>query len=580
MHLKIKGSITILSVIVLFTGSFLIQCARPGTPSGGPKDSTPPEVLSEIPPNRSVHFNSPRVTISFNEFVQLKDPAKEIFISPPVRVRPEFKAQGKKLLVIFKEELKKDATYTINFGNSIIDYTESNPLVNYEYVFSTGDHLDSLSISGKILNAFNHVAEPGIIAMVYQDDNDTIPLDSLPLRVQPKSASKSTKDGNFRINNLPAGKYKLFALEDFNNNYIYDLPTERIAFLDTLLTISHEEPYSTPNDSTDTIAYTTPSISLLAEDSYTIYLYSEIDSTQRLLGKKLIGSNLLQYIFRLPADSARIKPVGFETGRPDWYIKEYSKMKDTVNFWLKVGLPDTIRVAVSSCDTIVDTTRFILSRPVDEKLGKRKETAKGGLKVSSNIKAGALDLNKKPRLIFTKPVEDYDPDKIWLFSATDTIIPVFAFSDTLQRQGEIEYEWVSGNAYHLIIDDSAFCDLGGAYNDSTSIKFKVRSAEDYGILVMNVVLPETQGQFIIQLMNDKELILQEKIITNTGLVRFEYLMPGNYKLKAVFDKNANGKWDTGKYRKNALPEKVEYYQRVLSIRANWDLQEDWQINKK
>ena len=580
VHLKIKGSITVLSALFLFSGFFLARCARPGTPAGGPKDEVPPKVISAIPANRSVFFNSKDATITFNEFIQLKDPSKEIFISPPMRTRPEFKVQGKKIIVEFKEELKANSTYTLNFGNAIVDFTEGNPLVNFEYVFSTGDHIDSLSIPGKVINSFNHKPEAEIIVMVYKDDNDTIPLDSLPFRVPPKSASKTTKDGIFRINNLTAGEYKLFALEDLNNNFIFDLPNERIAFLDSMITIAPRELIVAPVDSTDTSEIAAPALQLLMEDSYTLFLFEEIDSTQKLLSKKLIGNSMLQYIFRMPADSVRIIPVDFQPGRPDWYITEFSKMKDTVNFWLNPGLPDTIKVCVSAGDSLADTARFIASRSTSERTGKRKAAAKTSLNIISNAATGALDLNKNFKLFFVIPVQDFDPVKLTLFSPTDTIIPKFIFSDTLQRQGEIEFKWSPDERYHLMIEDSAFCDLNGSYNDSTSIKFKVRAMEDYGILIINITLTDASGQYIIQLMTDKEIVIQQKIINLSEMVRFEYLMPGNYKLKAIFDANSNGKWDTGNYGIISLPEQVEYYTPALSIRANWDLQEEWLLNKK
>ncbi len=155
----------VLFFLFLIPGILFIRCARPGTLTGGPQDITPPEVRSAVPPNRTVNFAAKKITISFNEFIQLKDPAKEIFISPPMRIRPEFKISGKNIIVEFQEGLIANSTYTINFGNSIVDYSEGNILINYEYVFSTGDHVDSLSISGKVINAFNEKPEAEIIAM-------------------------------------------------------------------------------------------------------------------------------------------------------------------------------------------------------------------------------------------------------------------------------------------------------------------------------------------------------------------------------------------------------------------------------
>lgn len=567
----------VLLVLFLIPGIFLIRCARPGSPTGGPEDITPPEVRSAVPPDRSVSFDAKKITISFNEFIQLKDPAKEIFISPPMRTRPEFKTQGKNITVEFKEELKANSTYTINFGNSIIDYSANNPLINFEYVFSTGDHIDSLSISGKVINAFNDQPEVDIIAMVYTDENDTIPLDSLPLKIPPRSASKTTKDGSFRINNLAQGQYKLVALQDLNNNYIFDLPNERFAFLDSLITIAPPETTIDTVDSTYNDTIVSPAFQIVPGESFTLYLFEEMDSTQRLLSKKLVGSSLLQYIFRMPVDSVEISLVNFQPDRPDWYIPEFNKTKDTLNFWLRSGLPDTIRVRVSAGDSLVDTTRFFPGRTTPDRPGKRREAAKEGLKVNSSAFAGSFDLNKKFILFFASPIQYFDPGKLTLYTPADTLVPVFSFTDSLQRKGELSYNWLEKEAYKILIEDSAFCDLSGLCNDSITFVFKVRALEDYGILLMDITLHEKSGQYIIQLLDEKENVIQEKTLTSSGLYRFEYLKPGNYKLKAIFDANSNGKWDTGKYKKNLLPERVEYDTLPLSIRANWDLQEEWKL---
>jgi uncharacterized protein (DUF2141 family) len=493
-----------------------------------------------------------------------------------MKIKPEFKVEGKKLVVDFKEALKARSTYTLNFGNAIEDYTEGNPLVNYEYVFSTGDHIDSLSIPGKVLNAFNHKPEEGIIAMVYQDDNDTVPLDSLPLRVPPKSASKTTKDGTFRINNLAAGTYKLFALEDLNNNFIYDLPTERIAFLDSMITLKPPEPVIIPVDSTDTTETETPALPLALENNFTLYLFEQIDSTQKLLSKKLVNPVLIQYIFRMPVNSFKVFPFDFQPGVANWHITEFNKTKDTVNLWLKPVMPDAFKLRVTEGNNLADTAKFFTLRSVLEKAGRRRDASAKKLNVTSSVYAGALDLNKNFTLFFAVPIEYFDPARLILDTPNDTIVPVFSLSDTLLRQGEIKYKWRPSESYQLVIIDSAFCDLSGSYNDSISIKFRVRAQEDYGTLLLNIILPELQGQFIVQLMTEKEIVVQQKIISSPELIRFDYLMPANYMLKIIFDSNSNGIWDPGNYGKKSLPERVEYYPTALSIRANWDMQEEWQ----
>jgi hypothetical protein len=578
--LKKTGNRLFLIFLVLISGILLVRCAKQGTPAGGPKDETPPEMVSAIPPDRTIFFNAKKVIISFNEFIQLKDAAKEIFISPPMKVKPLYKVQGKKVLVEFQEELKENSTYTINFGNAITDYTEGNPLVNFEYVFSTGSHIDSLSIQGRVLNAMDLKPEKEILVMVYLDNNDTISLDSLPLMVPPKSASKSTKDGNFRINNLPEGKFKLFALEDLNNNFIFDMPNERIAFLDSLVTITPAEPEAFPADSTDTTQVETSGFQIISEASYTLYLFAETDPVQRLLSKKLITPNLLQYIYKRPVDSVMIEPVEFQPAEEDWYILEFGKLRDTLNIWLKAGLQDTIRVCVSPADTLADTSKFILSSKAGpEKPGRKKETSAKTLNFSPNTKAGHLDFFRDFTLTFAAPVLKADTTRLSIFAPNDTLVPQFEFTDTIRRHGKVNYKWIQDETYLVNFDDSAFMDIGGNYSDSTTLRVKVRMAEDYGILILDVNMTDNKGQTIIQLMTDKDVLLEEKIILASEKIRFGYLLPGNYKLKAIHDLNMNGKWDPGNYREKLLPEMVEYFTLPLSIRANWDQQEEWQLEK-
>jgi uncharacterized protein (DUF2141 family) len=561
-------------LLFLIPGFLLIRCARPGSPTGGPEDKTPPSVRYTIPPNRSLEFKAKKITIAFNEFIELKDAAKEIFISPPMKIRPEFNVTGKDVIVVFQQELIPNSTYTINFGNAIVDFSAGNILVNYEYVFSTGDHLDSLSLKGKVINAFNEQPEADIVAMVYTDDNDTIPLDSLPLKVPPGSASKTIKDGSFSINNLAPGKYKLVALQDLNNNYIFDLPNERFAFIDSLITLK-------PPERHDSIAFDTiisPAIQILEEDTYTLRLFEEQNIIQKLLDKKMVGNHMLQYIFRNPVDSFNISLLNFQPVSPDWYMPEFNKTRDTLDFWLKPGLPDTIRVRFSIGDSLVDTTKFSPRKIGNERVAKRKEEAKEKMKFTSSVDAGTLDLNRQFNLYFPSPVMDYDSSRFLLYAPSDTLVPTFYFTGSLQRKAVVNYKWKEKEPYKLLIVDSAFRDLNGAYNDSVFISFKVKSMEDYGVLILDIKFTEKPGQYIIQLLNDKENIIREKILTKSGSTRFEYLYPGNYKLKSIFDANSNGKWDTGNFKKNILPELVEYYPLPLSVRANWDLEEEWLLN--
>jgi uncharacterized protein (DUF2141 family) len=556
----------------------IISCAHQGSLSGGPKDTEPPQSVEADPPDRTTRFQAKRIIITFNEFIQLKDPGKEIFMSPPMKAKPEFKAHGKDLIIEFKEDLKENTTYTINFGNSVADFTETNPYPNFEYVFSTGDVIDSLWVSGKVLNAFNHKPEPDIIAMVYTDDNDSLPLDSLPIKVRPKSASRTDKDGKFRINNLPPGQYKLIALQDYNNNFYYDLPNERIAFLDSLVTLAPPVADTIAEIEGDTMA-ATPAPKILSTDAaYTLYIFEQTISTQKLLGKKLVGTNRLQYSYRMPLDTFAVSLQDSNSITPDWFIPEYSKNRDTVDLWLKSGLPDTIYVVTYAGDSITDTSRFNLTAPARPARQKKDEVQH--LKFKSNTLAGAFDINQELKLTFNSPLLSTDSTKILLKSSVDSLSPSLTYGDPVPRTVIIHHTWNQEESYRIIFDDSAFMDQKGLFNDSTMIGLNVRSVEDYGVLILSVTVPELPGQFIIQLLDQNENILREQFISKSGLLRFEFLLPANYKLKAIHDVNGNKRWNPGNYRAGLLPETVQYYPGDISIRANWDLQEDWKLKAK
>ena len=561
------------------------RCAHQGSLSGGPKDTDPPVVVESSPPERTTRFTADHIRVTFSEFISLKDPGKEIFISPPMKLKPEFKVQGKSLVVEFKEELKPNTTYTINFGNSIVDFTEGNPYSNFEYVFSTGDVIDSLSIPGRVLNAFDLKPEPDIIAMVYVDNNDTIPLDSLPLSAPPKNASRTSKEGNFRINNLPPGEYKLFALQDYNSNFYYDLPNERIAFIDSLILLKPEEAKGDvemqEESETDEEQPAEPDTLIdlsemkTGEEIYTLYLFEELDNTQKLLAKNRISSTRLQYCFKLPADSLQFTLLDSTQDFRDWYIPEFSKERDTIDLWLKPGLPDTIRVWVNAGGHISDTTRFYLTQALRTGKPRKEEVKYASFK--PNTRVGAMDPFQDLKLEFDSPLASFDTSRILIKSSEDSLSPSISYCDTIHRRVIIHHGWKEGETYRITIDDSAFLNQNGLFNDSTNFGFKVRSTEDYGILIMNMDIPVGPGQYIIQLLDPKENILKEVITDKPGLIRFEYLMPGKYKLKAIEDTDHNGKWSTGNYSAGILPETVRYYPADISIRANWDLQEDWQL---
>lgn len=563
-----------LLMAVIIAGTY--RCAHPGMPVGGEKDIIPPVPLKEDPPNYQTNFTGTGFSVTFDEFIQLKDPAKEIFISPPMIRRPEFKLKGKSLIVQLNEDLRENTTYTIYFGNAITDLNEGNPLRGYEYVFSTGPVIDSLTISGKVVNAFDLTNVADILVMVYFDNNDTLPFDSLPLKVPPLSASKTSSDGSFRINNLDDGRYMLIALEDQNNNFYYDLPNERIGFNDSLVSPYYLESYKVPageQDSLESILETMEPLPVLLHE---IRLFEQPDSVQRILSKNVTARMSIHYAFRFPVDSLRLVPLNFEdtTG---WKTEEFNATRDTLLLWLRPGLPDTLRILLETGGVVSDTGRFILRDEAAGPFQRRRTEEANRLAVNTNAPL-LLDLNTPLKLIFNAPVAQYDWSVVTL---TEDSIPIpldISFVDPVVRHAEVSAQWEENKPYTLILPDSCVRDIFNRTNALTEFKFKTRSKDDYGKLIMNYTLPENGGQFIFQLLGQKEAVIQSDILDRSGEITYSYLKPGKYMIKVIYDLNHNGRWDTGNYMRKVQPEKVRYCPLELSIRSNWEVLEEWSLD--
>jgi hypothetical protein len=552
----------------------VIRCAHPVAPTGGPKDIVPPAVTATTPPNYSVNFNGSKIIIEFDEFIQLKDQAKEIFTSPPMVKKPEMTIRGKSLIVELKEELRENLTYVINFGSAIVDIAESNPLRGYTYVFSTGPAIDSLVIGGKILNAFDLTPVENVLFAVYLPDQDTIPPDSLFYQVPPISAVRTSSDGSFQLTNLPGGTFMVYGLEDLNNNFYYDLPTEKIAFLDSLVTPEYIENVADTLE-TDTI----PGINIIPSGStkhpITLYLFEEFDSTQRILSSSMLPDGSMQFAFRLPVQDFEILPVNFPE-ETDWMLKEYNPAQDTLIVWPKNAERDTFDLILILGDTLRDTVTLIRK---DEDIGglfRRKATAEKKLQIKINLSSGVLPPGKPVEMIFSEPLATYDFTGIMLYATEDTIQPEVRIADSIGKKAILSYNWNYGETYSLYIPDSVISGISGASNDSVRIRIDTKPLDEYGSLIMNYIISPDDPPYIAELINEKGIVVKRDTLVTETKVNYLYLNPGSYRIKTIIDKNRNGKWDTGSLLTKTLPEPVIYFTKDLTVRANWELQEEWQ----
>lgn len=549
----------------------MTNCANIVSPKGGPKDTTPPEITKCIPENYSSNFNEKKISIYFNEFVQLKDLKSQMIISPPFKEDPEVKLRGKALIIKSDEDLKENTTYTFYFGNSISDITEANSVRNFQYVFSTGTIVDSLTITGKILNSFTLEPEKDVYVMLYTNNEDSIPYKEIPYYV-----TKTNEQGNFYLKNLKNTPFKLFVLQDNNSNYLYDLPNEKIAFADSLIFpeqyIAPVIPDSLVNDTAYVDSLTLNNIN--KENIF--YLFEEIDSTQRLVDASLIKKGKLKFIFKFPTKNVNIRPLNFAYPE-DWKIDEFNTSKDTLICWYNNIEKDTLLLEVSDNKIVIDTSELYIQKTfMSEKEGEVQKKEK--LLIKSNAERG-FDYFKTLQLLFSNPLKRYNfSETLLIENEEDTIVPKCSFVDSLKRRVNVNYIWKQNSSYKIIIPDSLFYDIFDFSNDTTIFDFRTKSIEDYGVFIINIEIKNPGKKYIIQLLEENgERVLKEILISNSTTLKFDNLNPGKYKIKAIEDKNNNSKWDTGNYLKKIQPEKVYYFDKEINIRANWDVEEDWKL---
>lgn len=582
----LKRNISLLIMIVIYA-FIMVKCANPVAPTGGPKDETPPFILSSEPENYSAHFSDRKMNIKFNEFIQIRDLQKQLLISPPMETKPEIKVKKKSVVIEFDEDeiLKENTTYTIFLGNAIGDLTENNPYLNLEYVFSTGDFVDSLSIRGSIKNAFTGLPSENVSIMLYVDENDTIALDSMPLKIRPNYVAKTDKEGNFGIFNLRNVPYKMFALNDQNSNYIYDLPYEEIAFLDSIV-----YPYYTGKRQAivvDSAALDTIPVIQYEYTPTELFLFTSIDSTQEISDDELLENYKLKIKLKFPCENFALNPLNFDSNL-DWKIEEPNKDNDSILIWLRPNVPDTIQFEFLADGVILDTLDIPVKKAVKKFNNKSKGKGKKGkdkndtvqitrIKPLSNLRNDIAELNQKLKIDFDYPLDQYVfASFIWKEDTTYSV-PEIKFSDSSRRHLYINNEIIENVKYELIIPDSTLFNIYGNTNDSIVYSFSSKTKDQYGNLILTIEPEYTEDQWILQLMNDKGKVLKETIITKKEIVRFEYMAPGNYNLRAILDQNKNGYWDTGNYAHKRQAEKVIYLNSEIELRANWDYEENWNL---
>ncbi len=532
-------------VLALFFLSLIVlafqQCARRGNPTGGPKDVTPPVLLRAEPENLSTNFDSKRIRLYFDEYIQLNDVQNQLIISPPLKYVPLISPQGgasKYVEVILKDTLQENTTYTLNFGQSIVDNNERNPNPFLTYVFSTGDYIDSLSITGVVKDALNKEADQFISVMLYAID--TAYTDSTIYK-RPPNYMTNTLDSTiiFNLKYLKEGKYALVAIKDEGKNNIFDQGVDKIGFVK------------------DTLTLPTDSIFLLT-------LFKEIPDYS-VAPPTYAASNKIIFGYNGQDEELKIEPL---TVLPDTIKTLIAKdpEKDTLNFWFTPFEVDSLVFKVSNdkrelIDTFTVKTRKLAADSLMLSLShSRAINFEDDIYLSSNIPLSSIDTSKVSMI-------DQDTTKIVLGMKLDTAMNRIA----------MDFEKTANTTYAINLLPGAVTDFFESTNDTITYRLSTGSYADYGNLRLNIT-GAVSYPMLVQLTSERGDVLREQVSAEPGIIEFNTLDPGNYLIRAIFDQNANGRWDTGNYLKKIQPERVVYYPQTLEVRANWELEQTFTIS--
>ena len=525
--------------LYLLGGTLLLlwaACARVGSPTGGEQAKTPPKVVKTIPPNESVNFTGNRIRIYFDEFVTLRDIRKQLIISPPLAYFPEITPSGnasKYINIKILDTLRPNTTYTFNFGKSIQDNNEGNPLSFYTYTFSTGNTIDSLTLKGSIKDALRPKAENFVNVMLYEMGekySDSVVYKQRPIYVVNTLDSLTT----FELSHLKAGKYMLVGMKDKDNNYLFDPKTDKIGF--------HPTPITIPTDS-----------------SYTLSLFKEVPQTQASRPFQS-GEQRISIGYQGEKDSIQVTPL--PPFPADWkWVIEKEPTKDTLWLWYHPKVEDSLKLIVKSNRS--DTTKVNLRKMKPEKW-----------KITPEFK-GISPTEEEIVLSSNTPIRAFNKEAIKLIVAKDStevgFEPIFT-ANTSQITFKVKVK--EGEKY-LFKAFNAFENFFGQKSDTLQESFSAKKAEDFGSLKLtfrdNISLP-----FIIELTDkDAKKVLYEQYVEQTSpTYNFPFVKAGNYRLRVIEDRNRNRKWDTGNFLRRLLPEPVHYFAKEIELRANWEIEQE------
>ncbi len=580
---------------IFITVVIAASCANRGAgPQGGPKDTTPPKFVKSKPENGALNYNGNVIDITFNEIIQLDGAFEKVVVSPPQVKAPTYKALGHTVRVTLNDTIKDSTTYTIDFADAIVDNNERNKLDGYSFCFATGDHIDTLKISGFVIDAATLNPIPGIMIGAHNNLSDTAFT-----KLSFDRISRTNDKGEFTINNLREGNYRIYALADMGNNYRFDNPTEQIAYHDsifapTCITTLHSDTTFKP-DTTDTTIMVVDTIithyvSTYQPDSIILRAFTEDNPRQFLSSTSRPERHKIMMIFGAPIDSLpEFSPLD-SIPLPEFKL-EIKETRDTLIYWLTDTADyaiDTIRFAnrhrFTENDTLkwkTDTTQVVYRAP---RTNNKKNTTAAAQPTTFQITT-----NASPKFEIYNPITlsmpipcvidtalsfrfEQQKDTSWIAISGVQI----EATDSIGLKFRITHKWQESATYRLQLDSALFVAINQQSSDSLSVTLTTKKSEDYSKLILNIM--DSTGHELVQIVDNNDKVVREKKCTD-GKVIFENMTPGIYFARIVMDNNDNNKWDTGKYVDKLQPEEVFYFPYKLELRAFWDVEEDWNIHE-
>lgn len=598
---RLLGAMTVVAV--------LYSCASIGRLEGGAIDETPPRFVTSSPLPGALHNKKKKIVIEFDEFIKLEKANEKVVISPPQVQQPEIKANGKKVVITLQDTLKANTTYTVDFADAIQDNNEGNPMPSFAYTFSTGAELDSMAIAGTLLDASNLEPIKGMLVGLHANLADSA-FTKLPF----DRVGRTDSRGQFSIRGVAPGKYRIYALQDADQNFAFSQPTEAIAFSDSLIIPAMEERIRQDTTWKDSLT-----IDTIVERKYTHFLpddvllrsFKEKVYSQRLMKTERLTPEKFSFYFTAPADSLPLmKGLNFDE-QDAFVIEQTTGRNDTIHYWIKDSLlyqqdtlkmsltylyTDSLKQLVPRTDTLKLVSKVNYKKLKEKEQEEREKEQKEQKKKKKKDKdtpeptkflpvevyaPSAMDVYDYITLNFTEPLANINDTALHLRQKVDSLwedVPFDFEQDSLDlKRYNLYADWKPGESYAFEVDSMAFHGLYGLFTDKVKKEFKAKKLEEYGQVFFNITGADSIA--FVELLDAQDKVVRTVPVIE-GKADFYFLNPGKYGARLVNDTNGNGVWDTGDYANKRQPEMVYYYPQVLEFKANFDLIQDWNVLAK